>query len=259
MNRRRGLLLAGIIFFGLTAGVAALEKQVVAGAGPSTKVVELFFANFSKQPLAQGYEFIVPPMSKKHAGGIKNSDTYLFGRTGRPLNYDELMLNKQQIFLAKVPIVFATGQKGGVSELSLEQVVEIYSRRISRWSQLGGPDVEILTIGREPSEALFSELKEEYPSFKEVTFDLVMHTDDEVVKFLETPAGQYAIAFGAKPNFSRTRVLDVTGGFNAGVRLGLVLDNSNVGSPLVKAARDYAASKEWQSLVVQADLLPLLQ
>ena len=114
------------------------NKRVVSGAGPSTKVVELFFSQFCLKPCAVEYEFVVPAMSTKHGGGVTNSNTYLFGRTGRPLNEAELALKKKNIFLAKVPIAFATGDGSNVASLSLEQVEKISRRDQSleriRWS-----------------------------------------------------------------------------------------------------------------------------
>jgi len=231
---------------------SAAEKQIVAGAGPSTTVVELFFSEFSQQPSARNYEFVIPPMSTKHAGGIANSDTFLFGRTGRPLNEAERARNKKEIFLAKVPISFATGDGSRISTLSVKEIEKIYRGEIGNWRELGGPDIDIITVGREPTEALFSELKEEYPFFREAQFDVVFKKDDEVVNFLKSPVGQYAIAFGAKPNFSETKPIQVTGGFNAGVRLGLVYDQVNENHPIVKASNDYAASDAWRKLVDQA-------
>lgn len=241
---------------GITSTAMALDKQVVAGAGPSTKVVELFFSKFCLQPCAQGYEFVVPPMSTKHAGGIKNSGQYLFGRTGRPLNSKELGLNKKEIYLAKVPIAFAMGDGSKIRSLSMDQVKKIFLGEISNWKELGGPDVDIVTVGREPTEALFTELKGEYPFFKDAKFDVIYKKDHQVVEFLKSPVGQFAIAFGAEPNFSEVSTLEIDGGFEAGVRLGLVYDQTNQDHPLIKAASDYAKTDEWHNLVAQASLIP---
>jgi hypothetical protein len=101
------LWVAALTLLCSTVTAATPVKQVVAGAGPSTVVVNMFFEQFSKQFAELGYEFIVPKRSAKHAGGIKCSNNNLFGRTGRPLKEAERALNKEELFLAKVPIVFA--------------------------------------------------------------------------------------------------------------------------------------------------------
>jgi phosphate transport system substrate-binding protein len=235
----------------------AINKQVVGGAGPSTKVVKLFFSQFCLQPCAVDYEFVVPPMSTKHRGGIMNSDKFLFGRTGRPLNDEELSLRKNQVFLAKVPIAFATGKGSHISSLSMDQIKKIYLGEISNWNELGGPDIEIVTVGREQTEALFTELKGAHSFFEQAKFDIVFKKDDAVVEFLKTPVGKYAVAFGAKPNFKDVNKIVISDEFNAGVRLGLVYDQANANDPIVKAVEDYAASSEWKDLVSQANLIPL--
>jgi len=241
----------------ISSPVFAVEKQVVAGAGPSTKIVEQFFSKVAQQPFAQGYEFVVPPMSTKHAGGISNSDSYLFGRTGRPLNKKERDNNKKDIFLAKVPISFASGDGAHVTKMSLDDIKRVFLGDITNWKELGGPDIKIVRVGREQTEALFSELKEEYPFFQNATFDVIFKKDDEVVNFLKSPVGEFAIAFGAKPNFSEVSLLDIQGGFQAGVRVGLVFDEKNADHPLVKNVAGYAASREWKALVAQLGLIPV--
>jgi len=234
----------------------AIDKQVVAGAGPSTTVADLFFREFSSQPEARNIEFIVPPMSTKHAGGIENSNSYLFGRTGRPLNDKERAQNKKDLFLAKVPIAFATGEAAKHNPLTLADIEKIFRGEITNWSALGGPNVAIVTIGREPTEALFMELKEDYPFFKEAKFNIVFKKDDEVVNFLKSPVGTYAIAFGAKPNFADVKTINIPEA-TPGVRLGLVYDAKNENDPVVKAAILFASSNEWRQMVVAAGLIPV--
>ena len=233
------------------------DKQAIAGAGPSTKVVELFVKEFSKQPIANNYSFTVPPKSTKHAGGIKHSDYYLFGRTGRPLNDKEKALNKEEIFLARLPITFVVGSKARVNKLTIAQVEDIFTGKITNWKAVGGADKEIFTIGREPSEALFSILKKNNPAFKKASFSRILEKDHYVVKFLLMDKGDHAIAFGAKPNFEAKgiNVIDVDG-FSVGVSVGLVYDKKNTNHELVKAAKAFAASDEWANAVKGMGLLP---
>ena len=104
---------------------------------------------------------------------------------------------------------------------------------------------------------MFAELKEEYAFFKEAKFDVVFKKDDDVVELLKTPAGKYALAFGAKPNFTEVKNIEIRDGLTAGVRLGLVYDQANENDPIVKAVSDYAISDEWRELVAQANLIPV--
>jgi len=234
----------------------AIEKEIVAGAGPSTKIVQTFMTEFASQPACAGTTFEVPPKSVKHAGGIKCSDHNLFGRTGRPLNAKEKELGKKEIFLAKVPIAFVTGPGAGVSQLNLDDLEKIYTRKVTNWKQVGGADAAIVLAGREPTEALYLELKVDYAFFREAKFDVVLNKDNYIVSFMKSFKGKNAIAFGAKPNFSELNIVDVAG-FTAGTRLGLVYDKRNQDNPVVNAAMDFAKSDTWQKQVEQAGLIAL--
>lgn len=246
----------GVFLVIFTAVLAlAVEQQVIAGAGPSTKIVELFVEQLAKNPQCSGYQFQVPKRSAKHAGGLKCSDKYLFGRTGRPLNSKEVMLNKGEIYLARVPIAFVVGAKVGIKELSLLDIQKIFLAEITNWKDLGGPDAKIALVGRESTEALFSVLKKDHPFFQSATFDKVFIKDHQVVNFMNSSDGQYAIAFGAKPNFTKLSVVTIEG-FGSGVSLGLVYDKKNESNSAVKAATIYAKSDEWKKIVISADLLP---
>lgn len=256
MTKRLFLILFASLFsLSLFATHAfCLDTQIVAGAGPSTKICKLFFTEFNQLDGVQGYKFLVMDGSVKHKGGILNSDKYLFGRTGRPLTAEEIALGKEQIFLAKVPIAFVKGLEVNVPPLSMDDIQKIFTREITNWSDLGGPDATILLVGREQTEALFMSLKEEYPVFKNVTFDKKFKKDDGVIQFLSSPLGKHAIAFGAKPNFSKYNLLEVEG-FASGVSVGLVYDVKNKDNPMIKLAEEYAASSDWTN---EVDKTPML-
>jgi hypothetical protein len=242
--------------FVLTTFATASETIVVPGAGPSTKIVEKFCKELSAQPAADGYTFEVPPKSIKHAGGIRASGLYLFGRTGRPLNEEEKAMNKDEIILARVPIAFVVGSDVGVSKLTIDQLEDIYSKKTTNWKQLGGIDKKIVLVGREPTEALYSVLKADYPFFVDVEFDKVVGKDHRVVSFLESPAGECALGFGAKPNLENLHIITVDD-FASGVSLGLVYDLKNKEEKLVEAAKKYANSNVWaKSLREDGLLLP---
>lgn len=244
-----------IVGFVFAAMAAASETIVIAGAGPSTKIVEKFCNEYSSQPAAKEYTFEVPPKSVKHAGGIRASDVNLFGRTGRPLNEEEKALNKDEIILARVPIAFVTGSDVGLAKLTIVQLRDIYSKKTTNWKQLGGLDKQIVLVGREPTEALYSVLKADYPFFAEVEFDKVVGKDHAMVAYLQTPAGESALGFGAKPNLENLHIIAVDD-FTSGTSLGLVYDLKNKDDKLVKTCTEFAKSDLWAKSLREDGLLP---
>lgn len=251
------LLLLFVLSLFIFSPCYAKESIVIAGAGPSTAIVTLFFKHFEEQPIAKNYEFVIPQESIKQAGGIKHSFKSIFGRTGRPLNDREKNFQREEIFLGKMPISFATGREVTVSQLSMRELEMIFRKEITNWKKVGGPDKEIVTVGREPTEALFSELKQYYTFFIKAEFDEVFHKDHEVVDFLESPQGWYAISFGAKGNLKHLNEIHINEDLNTGVRLGLVYDKKYNQHPLVLAVKEYAQSDEWNSLVKLSGAYPI--
>lgn len=235
---------------------ATTDSQIVAGAGPSTEIVQLFFNEFGKLPVAAGTQFTVMAASVKHAGGLKNSDIQLFGRTGRPLKDDEKSIGKKEILLGRVKIAFASGRETGIKNLNVQQLKEIFTRKITNWKDVGGSNAPILLLGRDRNEAVFSVLREEYPWFNEVNFDKTFKTDDELMKFIPGPEGRHAIAFGAQSQLPNDQLIAITE-MNAGLKIGLVYDVKNENHPLVKAAQQYSNSKEWRNVLKQQGQLAL--
>ena len=236
----------------------ASEKQLVYGAGHSTKIVELFFNEFEKTPPCTGYTFEVPQKSVKHAGGINASGKYLFGRTGRPLNDKEKDMNKEGIFLGQVPIAIAVGSEVGMTSLTIDQLEKIVTGQYTNWKEVGGPDARIDNTGREGKEALYSILKKKYPFYNAAKFTKTFNKDHEVVGYLSNPHGKYAIAFGAEPNFKDIQGITIltVENFSAGQDLGLVYDQSNRDHPIIKAASEYTECKERTQTVLAQGYYP---
>lgn len=228
------------------AAAAAEKVEVIAGAGPSTRVVKEFVKVLAADPRAKGYSFRVPDDSVKHQGGIENAASYLFGRTGRPLNEQEKAAGYAEILLAKMPIVFVAGAKAGVRTLTAEDVCRIYTGAVTSWKEVGGSDERIVLITREPTEALLQQLKQDLPCMtRAVETRYVLKNDDHLVEMLKTmEMGRAAIGFGAAANFPEAIRLRVEG-VDSGTRLGIVYRAANRSHPVVQAAIEAAGSERW--------------
>ncbi len=244
-----------LIVMGWVSLCEATVNQIIAGAGTSTELVKLFIGPLSKFPVTTGTSFIVMDTSVTHAGGLKHTESYLFGRSGRPLNDTEKASGKREIILGRVPLCFATGMQVGIKELQPDQIKRIFTREIERWNEIGGPDAAVTTLGVPMSDEEMSELKKTYPWFKNVTYDLIFKTDFELEKYLASPLGRYAISFGAKSQFSKNQLVLVPG-FDVETRVGLIYDQKNENHPIIKAAKSLSSSNEWKNLIIAKGYRP---
>ncbi len=244
-----------VIMLCLSLPVHSTEVQPVMGAGPSTAVATLFFKYFAPIAADYGYRFSVEQRSIKQKGGIKASGEYLFGRIGRPLNVDERAEHKHDLFLASNRIAIVIGNSVGIKRISERELEDIFTRKITNWSSLGGVDKPIMLIGREATEALFGVLKEDYPFFTSVTFDRVFMRDHQVINFIESEMGRYAVSFGARANYADQHILEVDG-LNSAVNVGLVYDGKNINHPIINAAKKFAQSDKWHRILQRYGFLP---
>lgn len=254
MKHLRLFIFSLLLSLFLPALAVGTEIEMIAGAGPSTKIVTIFFEEFAKLPAAQGYSFLVPPRSTKHAGGILASGSYVFGRTGRPLNAKEKQQGKEEIFLAKIPITFVVGSKVGIKKITEKQLASIYTGKITNWKSLDGPDAKISLVGREKTEAALSELRRYYPFLDKANYDRILKRDHQVVNFIESYEGDFGLSFGVKPNFKNKYVLNIAE-LKAGLEVGLVYDTKNRNHPLVSAVKEFVTTPAWQDIVLKNDLL----
>lgn len=241
-----GLLL--VFFLGGLSVSGAADNQLIAGAGTSTELVKLFAESFVKRSGVANTSISVMETSVTHAGGLKHTDSFLFGRSGRPLSKGELASGKKEILLGRVPISFATGLETGVKRLPLVKVKDLFTRHVEQWKDVGGIDAAVTTLGIAADDGVLTELKNAYPWFKDVTFDLTFKTDEELVKYMGSPLGRHAITFGTRTQFRKSQLLDVPE-VDLSLKVGLIYDQKNESHPLVQAAKKFSSSKEWKDLL----------
>ena len=83
---------------------------------------------------------------------------------------------------AVVPVVSSEIYDAGITTLSLQQIRDIYSGEISNWSELGGPDIDILCIDKETSRGTRHVFMQAVFGDKEATAkgaDLVLGSNNE--------------------------------------------------------------------------------
>jgi ABC-type phosphate transport system substrate-binding protein len=236
---------------------ASAEKkhQIIAGAGPSTQMVAKFVELLKNTHVGGKYTFFVPKKSDKHRGGLENAKKYIFGRTGRPLNNKERSQGFKELFLGKMPIVFVAGEDSGVQQLTIQQVCNLFTGKATNWKDVGGNNIEVAILSREPTESLFTELKKDIPCMQKVVkTKYIFKKDHEIVIAMDKTAfGRRAIGFGAQTSFSKKSILNVNN-FSAGVPSGLVFLGENSNHPLLQEAKKLVKSEEWLKILKEMNL-----
>jgi PBP superfamily domain len=255
------VLLLSLLFaayFLALSRIYTVETQVVAGPGISAAIARLFFQELSRFPETQDYEFNVAAKPAERAGDIHSSDKYLFGQTARPLNNHEKQPNKEEIVLARIPVVVAVGTGAGISSLSADQLWKICSGQYNTWRELGGTDAPIEVVGRKSAQTLCAALKSEYALLGSTKFTRTFESQAQLADFFVSAAGSHGIVFGTRQELERmsgVHILTIDG-LNLGLQVGLVYDRSNKDHQLVKTVRNFANSGFWANIVSDAGYLP---
>ena len=84
------------------------------------------------------------------SAGIKNTidGTSNLGMSSRDLKYEEAQsLDETQIAIDGIAVVTNTENK--VSDLTMDQVKDIFTGKITNWKEVGGEDAQIVVVSRE--------------------------------------------------------------------------------------------------------------
>lgn len=137
----------------------ALEGTVVITGSTS---VEKIVADMKDE-----FEALNPGVSIEYTGsgssaGIKDTKagTNNIGASSRELKDEELEDTLKQAVFAYDGIAIIVNPANGVADISLEQLADIYSGKITNWSELGGKDGEIFVVSREESSGTRSAFEE---------------------------------------------------------------------------------------------------
>ena len=200
------LALALALPFGAGTASAATEEITIVGTGDGIPILESLGAAFSEN---NPNVIVRVPPSIGSGGGIKSvgDDSFVLGRVARGIKDKEQHYGLTYQPFAKVPVVFFVHPSAGVRNLSAKQVVDIYSGRITNWSEVGGNNTRIRVVRREDGDSSLSVLRKSFPGFKEVVITANARealTTAENYDAVERKAG--AIGFGPYPGAVQARV-----------------------------------------------------
>lgn len=197
------LLLVAFVIFGANTKVYA-EQLIIPGTGANEVILQELAAAFNSEN--SEHEVIIPP-SVGSGGGISLAGTgkNKLGRVARPFKDDELRYQLDYLPFARDMIIFVVGQRAGVRSLSSQQLAEVFTGKISNWQQVGGNDVRVRLLVREPRDSSLLILRQKLESFKDITFSAkakMLFHDYEVVNGLN----KYTSAIGWLTNSSMKNI-----------------------------------------------------
>lgn len=185
---------------------------VIPGTGDSQALLRTLAQLYTKNRPGITVEI---PESVGSGGGIRSVVTGKneIARIARPLTEKESTQGLNSFIFAQAPIVFAVSPGlGGVTNLSFEQIIEIYSGKIPQWDSLGGGG-KIYVMRREDGDSSRTVLGSRIPGFKEISTPAgaVVYTTPEAVQILQSSPN--TIGYMPMPAITGTglKVLSVAG------------------------------------------------
>lgn len=165
------------------------EVLVIPGTGDSQILLHKLAQLYTKKRPGITVEI---PESVGSGGGIRSVLTGKneIARVARPLTEKESGQGLKSRIFAQAPIVFAVHPGvAGVENLSLEQIIGIYSGKIPQWDALGGAG-KIYAMSREEGDSSRIVLENLLPGFQEISVPAgatVYSTTEAVQTLLASP------------------------------------------------------------------------
>lgn len=149
MKRTISILIALILALGCLAGcsdTATGGTVLTDGSTSMEKVIGALGETFYEDT---GIEVSHNPTGS--SSGIKavQEGRCDIGLSSRSLKDDEKAMGLTETILAYDGIAIIVNPENPVSDLSVEQIADVYTGKITNWSELGGADSDIVLIGRE--------------------------------------------------------------------------------------------------------------
>lgn len=167
---RHGVVVALALCLLSVAGASAqpADTLVIPGTGDSQDLLRELAALYQSQT----GKLVEIPDSTGSSGGIESAGTGAtpLGRTAvRPSVADHQKhggLYYRE--LARVPVVFVTHERVGLTALTEQQLCDIYSGKLTNWSAFGGPDAAIRVQTRPEDGSNMVAIREKIACFKDL-------------------------------------------------------------------------------------------
>jgi len=187
-------------------------------------------------------------------------------------------INPNEIKVALDGLAVVVNPGNPVSKLTLAQLADIFTGRVTNWSQVGGQDEKIVVLSREVNSGTHVYFKEHVlrkndPNSKEefVAGALMLSSSqaiaDEVagnpvavgyygMGYISKKQKPLAIAKGEKAEYDEPTIVNVING-KYPISRPLFIYTNGAPEGLVKKFIDFALSKEGQDIVLATDFVPI--
>jgi phosphate transport system substrate-binding protein len=130
------------------------------------------------------------PFSVGTVGALRlaTSDQAMLVRVARPLTQAEKDRGLTYLPFARDMVVFAVGAKVPVRNITLAQLVEVFSGKIKSWDALGGPPAPIRLLLRQPGDSSLLVIQKHLKPFQTIVFDSsskIPYTDNDMLALLQ--------------------------------------------------------------------------
>ena len=203
----------GLCLAGVNAASAETRRLDIVGTGDGIDVLRVIAASFMQQ---EGSAQIEVPPSIGSGGGIAavGSGKAILGRVARRLTDAEAASGIVYKAIARLPSAFIVHPGCGVSAVTSDQLVAIYSGRLANWKELGGADMRIRVVRREDQDSTLTVLRASMPGWHDLEITEKSKTATTTQEAIETVRDvQGAIGFGpfSRPLEQELTVLRVDG------------------------------------------------
>lgn len=162
----------------LTISAVLLAVIIVTGCGQggASKTIKITgsdtMVNLAKG-LAQGFMDEEPGIEVSVDGGGSNvgiqamiNGTTDIANSSREMKPEEIQeakkkgVNPKEVIIGYDGIVVAVSKKNPISKLTIDEIADIFSGKITNWKQVGGDDAKIVVFSRESSSGTYDFFKE---------------------------------------------------------------------------------------------------
>lgn len=167
MHKVAGPAVAIILALASLQALAGANELPVVGTGDGIELLRALGAAYSAD---NPQTTIVVPPSIGSGGGLAavGGDKEVLARVARPLTDSERALGLVSTPMFRLPSAFFVHRGANVSDLTAQQLADIYAGKIVNWSEVGGANLRIKVVRREEADSTLTVLRQSMPGWKDL-------------------------------------------------------------------------------------------